>query len=237
MSGPAEDREVERSRLVERTRGRPGTAPFLARPVAVAGPGPGPIGRPAGATIPTTPRTVNPPPTEGGCEGNAMLNRNNLTLSALSNRLNLGTRSLVLQTSVNNGTALRIRHPHHDVMREPLAVFQVGDPFVVACAAPPITEPATPDASRPACDPGSSADASWRPSRAWQTWRDRQDAVTRARRTPASRSRRPAAPAAAVATSPRLGRGPGKGIGKAGAAGAAGCRTATTVAYATDAGS
>jgi hypothetical protein len=50
-----------------------------------------------------------------------MLNRMNLTLSALSNRLNLGTRSLVLNTSVNNGgQALCIRpssHDHH-VMRE-----------------------------------------------------------------------------------------------------------------------
>ena len=48
-----------------------------------------------------------------------MLNRTNLTLSALSNRLNLGTRSLVLNASVNNGDqTLRIRHLHHDVMRE-----------------------------------------------------------------------------------------------------------------------
>ena len=48
-----------------------------------------------------------------------MLSRINLTLSALTNRLNLGTRALVLNASVNNGkTALRIRHPHHDVMRQ-----------------------------------------------------------------------------------------------------------------------
>ena len=33
----------------------------------------------------------------GGCEGFAMLNRMNLTLSALTNRLNLGTRTLVAQ--------------------------------------------------------------------------------------------------------------------------------------------
>ena len=40
-----------------------------------------------------------------------MLNRTNLTLSALSNRLNLGTRSLALNASVNNGgQTLRIRH-------------------------------------------------------------------------------------------------------------------------------
>ena len=48
-----------------------------------------------------------------------MLSRINLTLSALTNRLNLGTRALVLNPSVNNGkTTLRIRHLHHDVMRQ-----------------------------------------------------------------------------------------------------------------------
>jgi len=50
-----------------------------------------------------------------------MLNRTNLTLSALSNRLNLGTRSLAVNASVNNrGQALTLRpsfHDHH-VMRE-----------------------------------------------------------------------------------------------------------------------
>ena len=51
-----------------------------------------------------------------------MLNRINLTLSALTNRLNLGTRALVLNASVNNGkTTLRIRHLHHDVMRDSVA--------------------------------------------------------------------------------------------------------------------
>ena len=48
-----------------------------------------------------------------------MLSRINLTLSALTNRLNLGTRALVLNASVNNGkTTLRIRHLYHDVMRQ-----------------------------------------------------------------------------------------------------------------------
>jgi len=49
-----------------------------------------------------------------------MLNRTNLTLSALSNRLNLGTRSLALRTGVNNGgQALRIRSSHdRHVMRK-----------------------------------------------------------------------------------------------------------------------
>ncbi len=55
----------------------------------------------------------------GGCEGFAMLSRMNRTLSALTNRLNLGTRTLVLNASGNNGkTTLRIRHIHHDVMRQ-----------------------------------------------------------------------------------------------------------------------
>lgn len=166
-----------------------------------------------------------------------MLNRNNLTLSALSNRLNLGTRSLVLNTGVNNGTALRIRHAHHDVMRESMVVFEVGEPFVVAYPAPPITDPAISDSLRPACDPTSPADASPRPSQAWQTWRQCQGSQLGACRTPSSRSRRAAAYAAAVATSPRPGRGLGKGIGKAGAAGAASRRTANTVALATIAGS
>jgi hypothetical protein len=50
-----------------------------------------------------------------------MLNRTNLTLSALalSNRLNLGTRSLAANASVNLGdTTQTIRQSHHGVMRE-----------------------------------------------------------------------------------------------------------------------
>ena len=48
-----------------------------------------------------------------------MLNRTNRTLSANLNRLNLGTRSLVLVTSLNNGNAtLRVRHAHEDAMRD-----------------------------------------------------------------------------------------------------------------------
>jgi hypothetical protein len=50
-----------------------------------------------------------------------LMNRTNLTLSALalSNGLNLGTRSLAVNASVNDGDlTLRIRHSHHDVMRE-----------------------------------------------------------------------------------------------------------------------
>jgi len=57
-----------------------------------------------------------------------MLNRTNLTLSALalSNRLNLGTRSLAACAGVNTGdTTLRIRPSHHDVMREGMEWYVV----------------------------------------------------------------------------------------------------------------
>src|SRR4051794_302211 len=48
-----------------------------------------------------------------------MLNRTNRTLSAHLNRLNLGTRSLVLQSGVNiDGQTLRSRHAHCIVMRD-----------------------------------------------------------------------------------------------------------------------
>jgi hypothetical protein len=57
-----------------------------------------------------------------------MLNRTNLTLSALasSNGLNLGTRSLAVNASVNDGDlSLRIRQVHHDVMRERMVWYVV----------------------------------------------------------------------------------------------------------------
>ncbi len=104
-----------------------------------------------------------------------MLTRTNLTLSALSNRLNLGTRSLVLNTSVNNGTALRIRHAHQDAMRERMGVHFVGEPVRVVYPAPPITDPAPAD-SLPfgACDTAASADASLRTLQQPRSWRLRQ---------------------------------------------------------------
>ena len=58
-----------------------------------------------------------------------MLNRTNLTLSALSNRLNLGTRSLARTASVNHGAQpVRIRHLHsdHDVMRDRMVWYVVS---------------------------------------------------------------------------------------------------------------
>jgi len=56
-----------------------------------------------------------------------MLSRMNLMLSALTNRLNLGTRTLALNASGNNGkTTLRIRHVHHDVMRQRMVLCVVS---------------------------------------------------------------------------------------------------------------
>jgi hypothetical protein len=60
-----------------------------------------------------------------------MLNRTNLTLSAsaLSNGLNLGTRSLAARAGVNDdGTTFHIcpSHPHADVMREDGMVWYVA---------------------------------------------------------------------------------------------------------------
>jgi hypothetical protein len=57
-----------------------------------------------------------------------MFNRTNLTLSArsLSNRLNLGTRSLAINAGVKNGgRTLRTRQTHHDVLREGMAWYDV----------------------------------------------------------------------------------------------------------------
>ena len=167
-----------------------------------------------------------------------MLNRTNLTLSALSNRLNLGTRSLVLNASVNNGGTLRIRHAHHDVMRDAMAAFEVGE-FVVAYPTPPITDPTTTGTPRPqACaapSPSVAADSSPRSLQGWQGWLG-QSAFSRANQSPSSRLRQAAARAAAFATKPRLDRGTGK-VGKVGAAGAAISRAATGAAIAAVAGS
>jgi hypothetical protein len=75
-----------------------------------------------------------------------MLNRTNLTLSALSNRLNLGTRSLVLGTSVKHGNqTLRIRHSHHDVMRERPVWYVVPSFASSKCDIPPAPDSIIPD--------------------------------------------------------------------------------------------
>ena len=57
-----------------------------------------------------------------------MFNRTNLTLSArtLTNRTNLGTRSLALNANVMNvGRTLRARQTHHDVLREGMVWYDV----------------------------------------------------------------------------------------------------------------
>ena len=57
-----------------------------------------------------------------------MFNRTNQTLSALalSNRLNLGTRSLAAIASVNVGNlTLRTRHSYHGVMRDGMVWYDV----------------------------------------------------------------------------------------------------------------
>jgi hypothetical protein len=71
-----------------------------------------------------------------------MLNRTNLTLSALalSNRLNLGTRSLAANAGVNKGGKVQsIRQSHHDFMRDGM-VWPDADPIpVIGPAFPAIT--------------------------------------------------------------------------------------------------
>ena len=68
-----------------------------------------------------------------------MLNRNSLSLSALSNRLNRGTRTLVLTTSGNHGAnARRIRLSHHDVMRDRMSWHVVSFSKLVKHDIPPI---------------------------------------------------------------------------------------------------
>lgn len=68
------------------------------------------------------------PRPSGGCEGLAMLNRTNRTLSAHLNRLNLGlgTRTFALVAFGNNSVqTLRTRHAHCVVMRDGMG----GDPM------------------------------------------------------------------------------------------------------------
>jgi hypothetical protein len=60
-----------------------------------------------------------------------MLNRTNRTLSANLNRLNLGTRSLVL-TGVNNGdVTLRVRHAHAHVYAMRDGMFRSSYPSIL----------------------------------------------------------------------------------------------------------
>ena len=112
----------------------------------------------------------------GGCEGFAMLSRINLTLSALTNRLNLGTRTLVLNASGNNGkTTLRIRHLHHDVMRQRMVWCVVPSFTSERYDIPPMPDSIIPDPQqRPIRCAGQDASRSAcqrsvlpKPSQAW----------------------------------------------------------------------
>jgi len=88
------------------------------------------------------------------------LNRTNLTLSALSNRLNLGTRSLVLGTGVNHGgNTLRLRHYHHDVMRDRMVWYVVSSFGSSKYDIPPMPDSIIPGPQqRPIrCAPGAEA--------------------------------------------------------------------------------
>lgn len=105
-----------------------------------------------------------------------MLYRNDLTLSAHSNRLNLGTRSLVLTTGVNNGGAdLCIRATNHPLMRAFMAEPSATSFSPEVCAVPPITVPVSwPWACAKACAKASKpvdADASRVPFQLWRSWR------------------------------------------------------------------
>jgi hypothetical protein len=75
----------------------------------------------------------------GGSEGLVMSNRTNRTLSANSNRLNLGTRSLALVACVNGTTTLRFRLAH--VSHQGVFMRDARMPF-----GPSITDPSYPSA-------------------------------------------------------------------------------------------
>lgn len=91
-----------------------------------------------------------------------MLNRTNLTLSALSNRLNLGTRSLVLGTGVNHGGQTpRLRQFHHDVMRDRM-VWYVVSPFTSPkYDIPPVPDSIIPGPRQQPIRCAASQEASW----------------------------------------------------------------------------
>lgn len=93
-----------------------------------------------------------------------MFNRTNLTLSArtLSNRLNLGTRSLALYAGVKNGgLTLRIRQTH-DVLREGMVWYDEFSSMPVGPGIPSIPGSfSQPQQCQPGCvtrQPGPVAD-------------------------------------------------------------------------------
>jgi len=93
-----------------------------------------------------------------------MFNRTNLTLSArtLSNRLNLGTRSLALVANVKNvGRTLRTRQTHHDVLREGMVWYVVVPIMPVGFGIPSIPGSFSQQQRQPGCltrQPGPMAE-------------------------------------------------------------------------------
>lgn len=93
-----------------------------------------------------------------------MFNRTNLTLSArtLSNRLNLGTRSLALVANVkNNGRTPRTRQTHHDVLREGMVWYERFTIMPQGSIIPPIPGSLSQQQGQPGCltgQPGPVAD-------------------------------------------------------------------------------
>ena len=86
-----------------------------------------------------------------------MLNRTNRTLSANHNRLNLGTRSLVLANGLNNGNpTLRARLAHADSMRD--GMFGDRDPLSISRSriSIPSTPGSTPVVPWPVAGPGAT---------------------------------------------------------------------------------
>jgi hypothetical protein len=93
-----------------------------------------------------------------------MFNRTNLTLSArtLSNRLNLGTRSLALNANVMNVVrTLHTRQIHHDVLREGMVWYDVFPIMPVGSGIPSIPGSFSQQQGQPGCvtrQPGPMAE-------------------------------------------------------------------------------
>jgi hypothetical protein len=98
------------------------------------------------------------PPMIGGSEGQVMSNRTNQTLSANTNRLNLGSRSLALVASGNGTTTLRFRLAH---LSHPGVVARVERMRWEPSISMPAYRPDTPDSKRGACEVDGSRSPSF----------------------------------------------------------------------------
>jgi hypothetical protein len=103
-----------------------------------------------------------------------MLNRTNRTLSANTNRLDLGTRKLDLNASANNGSlTLRTAHPFPTVVVRTGIVEYPGIPV----EAPPIEAMPKPLKPKMSAIPGSSPRPS-SPARDFRAWDQGQSAMS-----------------------------------------------------------